>query len=539
MKKIIAYILLVAILFSFDGIWAKNEPNDKEKEIRAFLGEAYIADEDYQSAIEEYNEILKEDPKNVKARIGLADILSWEGKFKDAIKLYREVLRDEYDREAKRKLADVLSWDKKYSKTIFLYNELLDEKYDKRIACQKARVLGWWKKYDESLKAYRDAYRKSKDELIALEMSAKEAYWNSRVEEAITAYSELIEKDPENVEAMFDLSQIYSYQSMWKQATGEYEKILEVHSGNFRAREGLEKAELISSHILSNTAYDYFEADSPSRHNDIRRHSSFEEVSVPINDSLKITAATYLTTRYFRDFNDVFENNDAIKAVFVKGPDYRIEGFYSFFAYNKGIKAMHNFGGVFDVRIFDIGTANFSYERERLENNSTVIREHYYRDRFKERIDIDVNKWLKLGADFIFAYYSDYNYKTEPGFDLLYFFSIDPLRFSVKYRYYFREFSEKEDQYFSPKGFTVNKITLNWRHYLNKEEVFFGANDLYYDLNYEVKIDSETIVGHGFSGELNWDINKRLNINVKGKILNSSANVYNDKSFIASVKYYF
>jgi hypothetical protein len=69
--------------------------------------------------------------------------------------------------------------------------------------------------------------------------------------------------------------------------------------------------------------------------------------------------------------------------------------------------------------------------------------------------------------------------------------------------------------------------------------VFFGANNLYYDLGYEVSVDSTDIVGHRFSGEIGWDINKRLNINIKGSVVNSSCDVYKDSNVMASLKYYF
>lgn len=74
---------------------------------------------------------------------------------------------------------------------------------------------------------------------------------------------------------------------------------------------------------------------------------------------------------------------------------------------------------------------------------------------------------------------------------------------------------------------------------MNKEEIFFGANDLYYDLGYEASCDSRGIVGHKFSAELNWDVNKRLNLNVRGSYTNSSAKVYRDKNIVAGIKYYF
>ncbi len=200
---------------------------------------------------------------------------------------------------------------------------------------------------------------------------------------------------------------------------------------------------------------------------------------------------------------------------------------------------MHNFGGNLNTRIFDMGVSSFSYERERLENNSKVIREHYYRDNIQERVDLYLSKRLKMGQDYVFSYYSDANYKSEPGFDILYLLSLEPKRFSIKFRYFYREFNRKVTEYFSPKGFSSSTITFNWKHFLNKEEIFFGADNIYYDLKYDITIDSEYIVGHKFSGEINWDISKKLNFNIKGSVMGSSAEVYKEKALKIGFKYYF
>lgn len=516
----------------------KNE-EAREKELEGLIGEAYMISGDYDKAVKTYREILQKNPEDIKAKVGLADIFAYSKEFKKAIAIYEEILQQKEDLTTKRKLADVLSWDKQYKKAAELYDEILSEKEDASLRRQKARVLGWAREYSKSAKEYSKAYAISKDEKTGLEMRGKLAYWNSRIKAAISYYKSLIEKEPRNSEAMFDLSQIYSYQSMWRQAISEYKKILRLYPGHFRAREGLEKAELISKHLLSETGFEFFEADSSGRDNDIKRHSLFEELSFPVNDKLRLNARYSLGFMTFADFNDITENSARFSAEYRENPDWWADVFYNIFAYDKEIKAMHNFGAKLNSRVFDMGVSSLSYQRHRLENNSTVIRESYYADAFKERVYMDITKRLKIGVDYLFSSYSDGNFKNEPGFDVLYNLSLEPMKFSVIYRYLFREFDKKQTEYFSPKGFTTNRITLNWRHFLNKEEVFFGADDIYYDLKYDITLDSEDIVGHSLSGEFNWDITKRLNFNIKASATGSSTNVYNDRSLRVSLKYYF
>ena len=74
---------------------------------------------------------------------------------------------------------------------------------------------------------------------------------------------------------------------------------------------------------------------------------------------------------------------------------------------------------------------------------------------------------------------------------------------------------------------------------MNKEEIFWGADDLYYDLRYDAAVDSGDIVTHRFAAEFNWDINKKLNFNIEGSVTNSSTDVYEDKHIAASIRCYF
>lgn len=520
----------------FKEIMARNP---ESSDAQAMLGQMLTWQGRYSEAIQYLEAALSKDADNPKITESLADVLSYTEEFQKAILLYRKILAKSEDREVKRKLADVLSWDRQYRKSIQLYDELLIEKNDKAIRLQKARVMGWAKDYKGAVKEYRRILDDEYNYSIDLEMKSKIAYWDNRVVKATGMYGDLIEKDKQNVEAMFDLSQIYAHNQIWDKAKNEFKKILTVSEEHFRAKEGLEKTELVSGHLLWSPGYEFLEADSQSRDMDIHKHIISNKFKYPLNDRLSIGADYSITTRSFSDFNDVLENEARIKLSYVNNPYWWAEGFYDIIAYNRDISAISTFGGKISTRIFDIGTSTFSYERERLENTSNVIRNHYYSDDFKERVDIDINSRIKLGVDFLYEIYSDHNERYEPGFDALYYFSLDPLRLSVKYRYFYKQFKNKVSAYWSPKGFSTNSAEFNWRHYLNKAEIFYGADDIYYELGYNISLDSTNIVGHKFSGALNWDVNKRLNLNVKGSFTNSSCNVYNDSDVMASLKYYF
>lgn len=536
MKKpfVLLYFFLLVCSFAF----AQGEVD--EDMIRKMLSEAYTISGDYESAAKLYKDILQKEPANVKARISLADVLSWNKKYDEAINEYKKAFDLEPGNiEIKKKLADVLSWVKNYEEAIKLYDEALKEKENTQVRLQKARVLGWMREYRKAAAEYQKIIDIRHNPLVELEMRAKKAYWSNRARKAIAGYSGLIERDPQNAEAMFDLSQIYCYQSMFKEAQTQFGKILAISPEHFRAREGLQKIDLLANHCSAKSGYEFFEADSTGRDWDLKRHSFWAQFGWPLDYDLRMELDYRRTERSFSDFGDVRENEGKLKITCLNNPDWQTALFYDFIFYNKDIDTRHTFGADAGIRIFDMGRLNTSYEREGLENNSVVIRDNIYRDNYKQRMYLDINKRLKIGADYLWAYYSDSNYKHEPGLDFLYYFSLEPKSFTVKYRYFYQNFRDKRADYWTPKGLSTGSLSFDWRHYLNKEEIFFGCDDLYYNLGYEVSLDSKDIVSHKFKAELNWDINKRLNFNLKGSVTNSSAGVYNDKNAVVSLKYYF
>ena len=511
----------------------------KDKDMLFLYAKALLFSGDYERSQEVLIEVIEKDSENYKAQEYLADSYTYNKQFNKAILMYENIMEKTDDLKTKEKLADALSWNRKYDESIELYDEILTEQYDIKIQKQKARVMGWARKYDEAISEYEDILDKEYKKEIELEMLGKKAYWNNQVEHAIEYFSELLELDPDNSEVMFDLAQIYSWQSMWKNAIGEYSKILQLSPNHFRAKEALNKVQIIATRLMFKAGYDYFYGESQERDTDIDRQSLFALLRYPINYCLSVALEYAHTWRKFKDFQDVYENEAMVGFTFLEKPCFFIDGYFDLIKYNRGIDDMPTYGADVNLRVFDRGVLSLSYDKERLENSSTVIREGFYKNDFYGRLCLDLHKHLKLGVDFMYSDYSDDNSCYEPGLDVLYYFSFEPKRFTIKYKYFYRDFDDTVSQYFSPKGFSTNRVTFNWRHFLNKEEIFFGANDLYYDLMYSISVDSENVVGHTFYGEIYWDINDRVNFNVKGAIVESSNEVYKDRSLTANIKIYF
>ncbi len=66
------------------------------------------------------------------------------------------------------------------------------------------------------------------------------------------------------------------------------------------------------------------------------------------------------------------------------------------------------------------------------------------------------------------------------------------------YRYEHYGFDRQDATYFTPSSFHCHILGLQWKHFLNEKELFWGANDTFYSLGYETRFDysSELEVGH-------------------------------------------
>jgi tetratricopeptide (TPR) repeat protein len=494
----------------------------------------------YDEAKAVFGQILAKDPENIEAKAMLADCYAYTKMYKEAIILYGEVLAIKESLEIEGRLADTLSWDKQYDAAVKMYDKILSKKYDKKIQRQKARVLGWAKKYEESDIEYKKILEKEFDENIELEMQAKRAYYNSRNRAAIEKYQKLISKEPKNAEAIFDLGQIYSYELMWKDAINTYNRLLGIDTMHQMAKEAFTKAKIISERVSITGIYDYFKGESTSRETDIKRHQILSSLSIPIDKKTFLGVDYSFTRRMFKDFHNLSENKARVKLDYLARPEWQAGAYYGALGYHEELdKIRQIFGANFSFFFDDIKALNLNYDRQALEDNSTVIREYLYKDNFKARFDFNISRRLKFGTDYTMALYSDSNILYEPGADLLFYLKLEPKMLYFKYRYFYKEFKEKDKEYWAPKGLSTSTFTINWRHYLNKEEVFFGANNIYYDLRYDLSIDSERVAGNKFTCELNWDINERLNFNVTGSVMGSSNSVYKENEARAGFKYYF
>ena len=537
---LLAEVLIWQKKYDQAQIYLEQSVSEDNKKGNILHGKIFLYGGRYKLAEKVFLDIVAKNPNSQEARVLLFDTYAYSKRFKKAILGYRELLKETDDCNIKIKLADVLSWDKQYKEAVTIYDEILLEKYDQKIHRQKARVFGWSREYKKAEQEYNAILEREHRNVVATEKRAKVAYWSSRPLESISAYKELLGIEPDNSEAMFDLSQIYCYQSMWKESSEVFSNILNIFPNHFRAWEGFQKVRLISEKPYLFSKYRFFEADSLDRDTDIKKYQIINELGVLLNERLRFRLEYRFSEREFSDFPDIREHEYRLHLDYLNKPDWDLSVYFGSVDYNKSLdEQFYLFGSKAAYRINDKYVFKLSYDRERIENNSNSLRQYFHRHKFVNRLDISHSRKLKFGLDYLTAYYFDDNVLHQPGFDALYYLSLEPKRFYVKYRGYYKYFRDKTLDYWSPKGFWNHSLKFAWRHSLNKEEIFFGADDLYYEIAYDLSIDSESNLGNKVYLELNWDVNKRLNLNIKGSFYDASSDVYQESEVVAGFKYYF
>lgn len=407
------------------------------------------------------------------------------------------------------------------------------------VRLKKARVLGWDKRYEDSISEYKKILEKNEVETVRFEMEAKEAYWNKKTNKAIKFYNRLLQSEPLNLEARFDLSQIYCHQSIWDLAYKENKEILAQSKEHFRAQEALTKINLITKHVSCFAGYKFFQAESDDRNTDIDENLFFSTFKIPLTYKLFLDIGYKHTLRKFSDWQDLQENEIGVKLLYFQRPSLSFFVFYNFLQYNRDIKSIGLYGGEVNLRVFDLGEISLKYAKENLVNSSNVIRKRYYADNFSTQFFTDINSKVRVGLDYLYSSISDNNIQNGSEIYTIYYFSLEPKRFSLEYRFKYQSYKNTVEEYFSPNNLKTHIVSWNWRHFLNKEAIFFGGDDLYYDFIYDIAFDSENVFSYALNLELNKDINKKLNINLRCGATFSDANIYKEKHIQLSFKFYF
>ena len=108
-KKLIILIFIIVILILMLGIGLLVASGERENWIadKLNLGEKYLDELDYEKALVVYAEILKIDPQNVDAYLGMAEVYIAMGDYEEALKILEEGFAQTGHEQLEKKLKEV------------------------------------------------------------------------------------------------------------------------------------------------------------------------------------------------------------------------------------------------------------------------------------------------------------------------------------------------------------------------------------------------------------------------------------------------
>jgi tetratricopeptide (TPR) repeat protein len=478
--------------------------------------EILAAKKDYAGAEPLYRKALEKNPDDIEARIKLAEILSYDQRYDESIAEYDIVLeKDPGNARAMRERADVLSWAERYDESLAAYDALLAINYDADAARQKARMLGWAKRYGQSIEAYREAYERTDVEAIRIEGQAKEAFWNGWPIKATKLYRQVLDIEPDNIEARFDLGQTEGYERMWDDATGDFTLILEQMPTHFRAADSLSRVSTLWKKRELRPIFNWFHARSDDRSTDINRFTGGADFRAPIIQQLALDAGYLFDFFTFRNAGSIPRHQGKIGLDFSLNPRVWGEVYYLPTGYPSDNRFSSLWNGRVSARIIDQLIVTAFTQRDDLFNQRIVFDKELHQTDVGGLIESRIHRRWTAFAGYRYRTVNDSNKQNSIGVENLIYILFEPKRLTIDVRFDWQDWKYTIADYWSPQNFWHVSGTIHWRHYLNPHGMYYGALNTYYGLKYRFQIDKEKRPFNGGAFEFHRDWNHSLETQVE------------------------
>ena len=206
-----------------------------------------------------FRKILLIDPQNIEASIGLATILSWDGKYKQAEHRYDKVLEQQPDH----------------------LHALVGLGY----------TLGWSGQYDKAAAVFGRARVVAPDSFDVAKGSAFIALWRKDSQQAASEFKQLVSTNPRNTELLVALGHAQLMNANSTQAIDAFQSVLAIEPENKAANNGLRAAYTIPSILEIGILYGNNEEDTGLRQFEVGSWiNSNSRVWLRYDDSLSLDA---------------------------------------------------------------------------------------------------------------------------------------------------------------------------------------------------------------------------------------------------------
>lgn len=481
--------------------------------------------------------LLEQSPQNPDYRKLIARIYLSQGRFEDAKNSSIAVLfENPDDLEFNLLLAQIHSWTMDYDKSLEYYDRCLELEPDNLVCLiEKARVLGWANRYKDSLDQYEMTYQRHNQKWILYEMLGKEALWKHRVSDAVEKFKISLEDNPDNEEVLMYLAQIYSYSTMYTEANPYYESVKKLSPYNNPALQSYEKNNIRKDDFHLRAGVTRWKADSDDRQTKVSNIVPFVSLSKYVARNFMITLTANRGFYYYSSFPDINQTGVLLNADYQKGFYYGFGAAYEFLDFNEG-KSSHNYLMYAWARLLDRFILSGSYRQENVINNYMNVVSNLQRKYATARLEYDLSRNFLFGVDYMFGTYTDNNYFSIAGADARITFTQAPASLYTVLRAEDWNYRKPSVNYYSPSSYVEYSALLGFRHDIAKYGLYYGRNEIYYDLQFRVGVNSNSETSYSPRFNFHVDFSPRVYIEAFASLY--EAVYYSDYAFGALIGFY-
>jgi len=538
------------------------------------LAELLALEEQFERSIALYEDLAARFPGASKILIGQARVLGWSKRYHASLDLYAKIhLLNSGDPVPLRERARTAIWGKQHSEAMAAYGELLSTPVDRsflaalepiareiphepllaslrtlQARAEKGSLTEGYEDFQRGFAGFIGALppgiaRKIETALIdhlpiwriqkavALEMKAKDLIWAGRTTRAVPLYQELIQVEPANEEARFDLAQAFCTLDLIDRRKAAYQGLLEIDPFHAQAARALKRQEILNEPIVSFQGSAWQE-EGRGELAQIQRYRTALGIDASLSGSYRLNVRAFDWIERPRQHDRSYHAlGPGVGINAILSPNLRSEAGWSFKDYrDKELAQRHTGYGRLWFNVMDAAVLGLGGERADAITNLFGLRQGIQTDTAWISARSGLTRNLEIGGTARWLEYNDGNGGSHHSVTLGYAFTDHPrilkmilsgdyrdTRQQNSYLYQGQDLADILHPYWTPERNKAGEVTLEWRHDLAKE--FFCGNEAhYYDIKLSFGTDSESNRSVRLEAEWLYEFHQRWGLAVKGMI---------------------